>query len=200
MAITNGYATLVEIKAAMTSGMGTSQDTVIERVVMAVSRSIDKHCRRRFYGVSETRYYTPVDRAKLDIDDLGTSGSVTITTDEDGDRTYETSWASTDYDLWPYNAAPYLEVHVTPQGNNAWPVKVAKSVKIAGVFGYQNGTSASAPKDVREACIIQTTRIFHRKDNPYGVAGNAEMGQLIQIAKFDPDVKLMLDPYIKRAG
>jgi hypothetical protein len=200
MAIVNGYATLVEIKAAMTSGMGTSQDTVIERVVTAVSRSIDKHCRRRFYGVSETRYYTPVDYAELDIDDLGSSGSITITTDEDGDRTYETSWASTDYDLWPYNAAPYMEVHVTPQGNNAWPVKVAKSVKIAGVFGYQSGTSASAPKDVREACIIQTTRIFHRKDNPYGVAGNAEMGQLIQIAKLDPDVDLMLEPYVKRAG
>ena len=184
----------------MTSGMGTSQDTVIERVVTAVSRSIDKHCRRWFYGISGTRYYTPVDYRKLDIDDLGTSGSLTITTDEDGDRTYETSWASTDYDLWPYNGAPYLEVHVTPQGNNAWPVKVAKSVKIAGVFGYQSGTSASAPMDVREACIIQSTRIFHRKDNPYGVAGNAEMGQLIQIATLDPDVKLMLEPYVKRAG
>ena len=180
--------------------MGTSKDSIIERVVTAVSRSIDKHCRRWFYGISGTRYYTPVDYAKLDIDDLGTSGSVTITTDEDGDRTYETSWASTDYDLWPYNGAPYMEVHVTPQGNNAWPVKVAKSVKIAGVFGYQSGTSASAPMDIREACIIQSIRIFHRKDNPYGVAGNAEMGQLIQIATLDPDVKLMLEPYVKRAG
>ena len=200
MAIVNGYATLVEIKAAMTSGMGTSQDTVIERVVTAVSREIDRHCRRRFYGVSETRYYTPVDYAKLDIDDVGTSGSITLKTDEDGDRTYETTWASTDFDLWPYNGAPYMEVHVTPQGNNAWPVKVAKSVELAAIFGYQSGTSADAPADVREACIIQSTRIFHRKDNPYGVAGNAEMGQLIQIATLDPDVKLMLEPYVKRAG
>ena len=184
----------------MTSGMGTSQDTVIERVVTAVSRSIDKHCRRWFYGISGTRYYTPVDYRKLDIDDVGTSGSITLKTDEDGDRTYETTWASTDYDLWPYNAAPYFEIHVTPQGNNAWPVKVAKSVQLAAVFGYQSGTSADAPMDVREACIIQSTRIFHRKDNPYGVAGNAEMGQLIQISKLDPDVELMLEPYRKRAG
>ena len=200
MAIVNGYATLVEIKAAMTSGMGTTQDTVIERVVTAVSREIDRHCRRRFYGVSETRYYTPVDYAKLDIDDVGTSGSITLKTDEDGDRTYETTWASTDYDLWPYNAAPYMEIHVTPQGDNAWPVKVAKSVELAAIFGYQSGTSADAPADVREACIIQSTRIFHRKDNPYGVAGNAEMGQLIQIATLDPDVKLLLENYIRRAG
>ena len=200
MAVVNGYATLVEIKAAMTSGMGTSQDTVIERVVTAVSREIDKHCRRWFYGVSETRYYTPVDYAKLDIDDVGTSGSITLKTDEDGDRTYETTWASTDYDLWPYNAAPYMEIHVTPKGDNAWPVKVAKSVQLAAIFGYQSGTSADAPADVREACIIQSTRIFHRKDNPYGVAGNAEMGQLIQIAKLDPDVKLLLENYIRRAG
>src|SRR3990167_625117 len=134
MAIVNGYATLVEIKAAMTSVMGTTQDSVIERVVTAVSREIDRHCRRRFYGVSETRYYTPVDYAKLDIDDVGTSGSITLKTDEDGDRTYETTWASTDYDLWPYNAAPYMEIHVTPQGDNAWPVKVAKSVELAAIF------------------------------------------------------------------
>jgi len=200
MAIVNGYCTLAEIKAGMTSGMGSSQDVTIERVVTAVSRSIDKYCRRWFYGISGTRYYTPIDSRVVDINDLGTSGSLTITTDEDGDRTYETSWASTDYDLWPYNDAPYVEVHVTPQGNNAWPVGVAKSVKIAGVFGYQNGTSASAPKDVREACIVQSTRIFHRKDNPYGVAGNAEMGQLLQITKLDPDVQLMLEPYRKRAG
>jgi hypothetical protein len=200
MAIVNGYCTLVELKSGLTSGMGTSQDSVIERVVTAVSREIDKHCRRWFYGISGTRYYTPVDYAKLDIDDVGTSGSITLKTDEDGDRTYETTWASTDYDLWPYNAAPYMEIHVTPQGNYAWPVKVAKSVQLAAVFGYQSGTSALAPADVREACIIQSTRIFHRKDNPYGVAGNAEMGQLIQIATLDPDVKLLLEPYVKRAG
>src|SRR3990167_8438756 len=174
--------------------MGTSKDSIIERVVTAVSRSIDKHCRRWFYGISGTRYYTPVDYRKLDIDDLGTSGSLTITTDEDGDRTYETSWAATDFDLWPYNAAPYMEVHVTPQGNNAWPVKVAKSVKIAGVFGYQSGTSASAPTDVKKACLIQAQRLYDRVNSPYGVAGNAAMGQLLQIAEVDPDVKLILEP------
>jgi hypothetical protein len=200
MTITNGYMTLAEVKAAIADGMGTSQDTVVERVVTAVSRKIDTYCRRRFYGAYGTRYYSPVDSRVLDIHDVGTSGSITLKTDEDGDRTYETTWASTDYDLWPYNEAPYMELHVTPQGNNAWPVSVSKGVQLASIFGYQSGTSASAPSDVREACLIQAVRIYHRKDNPYGVAGNAEMGQLIQIAKLDPDVEMFLKPYRRHGG
>ena len=199
MTVTNGYSTLAIVKAAI-GYTGTANDSITERVVTAVSRSIEQYCRRKFYGASGTRYYTPTDYRKLDIDDVGTSGSITLKTDEDGDRTYETTWASTDYDLWPYNQAPYMELHVTPQGNNAWPVGVSKSVQLAAVFGYQSGTSADAPMDVREACLIQSVRIYHRKDNPYGVAGSMEMGQLIQIAKLDPDVELMLKPYRRMSG
>ena len=47
----------------------------------------------------------------------------TLKTDEDGDRTYEITWATTDYDLMPYNATlesqaqPYSHLQTTPDGD-----------------------------------------------------------------------------------
>lgn len=51
MAITNGYATLAEIKAYL-SISDTTDDTLLEKLVESSSRSIDKIANRRFYADS----------------------------------------------------------------------------------------------------------------------------------------------------
>jgi len=48
MAITNGYATLAEIKAYM-SISDTTDDSLLENLVESASRSIDRIANRRFY-------------------------------------------------------------------------------------------------------------------------------------------------------
>src|SRR5688500_13366975 len=80
----------------------TTDDAKLLRILEAVSRDIDVYCARRFYVESRTRYYTARHGARLRVDDL--LSVTTLETDEDGDRVYETSWATTDYDLEPYNA------------------------------------------------------------------------------------------------
>ncbi len=67
-----------------------------------------------------------------------------------------------------------------------------------------NGTTAAAhatdtdvyvclyPDCVREATIIQTSRLWRRSDAPFGVTGSGEFGQGSLIARIDPDVKLLL--------
>ena len=62
---------------------------------------------------------------------------------------------------------------------------------MVGKFGY----GATAPKAVSEACIIQSTRLFRRKDAPFGVTGASDMGQASVIARLDPDVRFLLAPY-----
>ena len=133
-----------------------------------------------------------------DTEYLGTGDIISITslqTDEDGDRAYEKTWATTDYDFLPYNASldskPYTELQITPNGDYAFP-SGAKSVKITGKWGY-----SAVPDAINEACLLQTFRLFKRKDAPFGVVGSAELGQLQVIPKLDPDVKLLLDPYRK---
>jgi hypothetical protein len=199
MAITNGYATLVEFKSRYYPAglVDTSEDSMIESIVEGVSRWIDKHCGRHFYLASGvTRYYTALDGDYLQVDDLLVV--TTLKTDEDGDRTYERTWASTDYDLHPYNAAvasqeqPYTWIETAPNGRYAFPTG-RKGVQIVGNWGY----ASAVPPMIKEACLLQSGRIFNRRNAPFGVAGSAEMGQLLVMPKFDPDVALLLQPYLR---
>lgn len=198
MTISNGYATLAEFKARYYAGSSsTTDDTVVENVIEAVSRWIDHFCNRRFHTTSsdETRYFTAeFDDLLLTNDDI--VSITTLATDEDGDRTYETTWAATDYDLEPFNASldgrPYTRIAVTPNGDNAFPVDIAKGVKVLGKFGY-----SATPDAINEACLIQSGRIFKRKDSPFGVAGVNDFGQMQMVSALDPDVKALLMPFRK---
>jgi len=170
------------------------QDTqVMEMVVEGVSRAIEAWCGRRFYAVvDEVRYYTAEFSDELFIDDC--LAVKELKTDEDGDRVYEVTWASSDFDLLPENAAlektPYTLLATAPDGKYAFPVGVRRGVKVIGTFGYAEVT----PGQVREAALIQCARIFKRRDTPFGVAGNADLGELRVIPKLDQDVEWMLTP------
>ena len=193
MTITNGYCTLAEVRARLElEATSTSNNSIIEANIEAVSRWIDHYCGRKFYANTDAHYYTAEYTDVLfvgdDIISIDTMG-----TDSDGDRTYETTWTSDDYDLMPYNAAidgwPYSWIETTPNGDYAFP-KVKKGVKIEGTFGW-----TSAPDAVNEACIIQATRIYKRKDSPLGIAGVSEFGNIQMVSEMDADVKALLEPY-----
>ena len=198
MTITNGYCTQPEFKERLWPiGVVDAQyDTLLDQVATAVSRLIDGYCGRRFYAVTETNYFTRTTPYVVLVEDLLTV--TTLKTDADGDRTYESTWAATDYDLEPYNAArlsparPYTRIVTAPNGVYTFP-NVRKGIEIAGSWGF----SATTPPAVKEACLLQCARLYLRKDTPFGVTGSAEMGHLSAIPKLDPDVKLLLDPFKK---
>lgn len=191
------YATVAELKSRSNITDATD-DTVLASVLDAVSRQIDEHCSRRFYknSVDETRYYTAESPYLLFVDDL--VSVTTLYTDGDGDRTYESTWDTDDYDLEPVNASltskPYTTIEVAPRGLYTFPVDIRRGVKVVGVFGWP-----SVPNPIKEACLLQSERLFLRKNAPFGVVGNAEMGQMQVIPQLDPDVKMLLKPFVKAA-
>lgn len=194
MAITNGYATLTELKARLDID-DSSDDTILENVIEAASRQIDGLCGRRFYAASETRYYTADMIDVLFVDDI--LSVTTLKTDEDGDRVYETTWSSsTDYELEPVNAAtigePYNAIYPMPDGLYLFPTH-RRGVEVAGSFGYASTT----PDAINEACLILSARIFKRKDAPFGIAGSAGVDELRMISARDPDVKALVEQYRK---
>jgi len=196
MAITNGYCTVDELRARMGyPASDTAKDTMMEDIIEAASRWIDRWCSRRFYAdtANSTRYYTATSHRTLLLnDDVVSIG--TLATDSDGDRVYEYTWASTDYDLLPLNASadgkPYTMIQTTPQGNYEFPL-YQKSVSIYGKFGL------SCPHDVREACLLMSARLFKRKDAPFGIAGVSELGTIQVIDRIDRDVQALLAPWRK---
>ena len=128
----------------------TSKDVLLGELIEGVSRAIDMHTHRWFFPFTQTNWYTPgtpggntpAYASELLVDDL--LSVTTLTTDQDGDDVYETTWAGTDYTLGPYNAAsapnipgPYYEIKVLPYGHFRFPVW-PRAVAVSGTWGYYN--------------------------------------------------------------
>lgn len=193
MAITNGYTTGSAVKSALGIIDATS-DTELELVIESVSRLIDDYTGRFFYqSAASTAFYTADDYLSQPIDDFVSIG--TVATDGDANGTYSTVWsANTDYAVAPFNAAatgrPYTEIVALTEGANTFPIGTIKGVKIVGTRGWP-----SIPKPVEMSCIIQSGRIFNRRNTPFGIAGAPEVGQMRLLARLDPDVEQMLRAY-----
>lgn len=168
MTIINGYTTLAAIKAHKDiASTDATDDGIIDDLINAASRYIDAATgNRRFYSTSvdETRTYQAANAHRVYTDDILTV--TTLKTDDDGDRTYETTWATTDYDLLPENAAtdgrPYTYIQIAPDGNYSFPTQ-RKGVQIVGKFGY----SSTTPPAIEIACRLMVLRLYQ---NRFGVS------------------------------
>lgn len=191
MAITNGYATLAQVKAAMRI-TDSVDDDLLETAIESASRQIDGHCERRFYTTATTRIYTPNDSFICEIDDLVSITSLKTSSDVDG--SFDTTWAADDYQLEPLNGiaggmdVSYTQIRAT--GDYLFPLSGGEAtVQVVGTFGW-----ASVPSDIEQACIILSQRQYKRYDSPLGVAGIGDIG-IIRVSRIDPDVASILAPY-----
>lgn len=195
MAITNGYCTLAEFYerygTISAADADTARDAKIEDHIEAASRWIDNETGRQFFASTDTRYFTAESSTRLKVSDL--LSVTTLKTDEDGDRTYEVTWETTDYDLMPFNYTPYQWLEVTPNGDYYFPL-VRGGVEIAGSWGYTSTT----PPAIKEACLLQASRLYMREKAVLGVAGTTSLGtQTVKTPK-DEDIRALIKAYIKR--
>ena len=201
MAITDGYATLSDVKAALRI-TDTVDDSLLEISIEAASREIDGWCERVFTSSTATRIYRPTDVFTVDVDDL--QSITTLKTDSDGDGVFDVTWESTDYQLNPLNGiaggitTPYTQVRAI--GQYLFPIYEPRnvnaneaSIQITGVWGWP-----SIPTAVKQACIILSMRQFKRYDSPTGVMGFGDLG-VLRIGRVDPDVEKLLMPFRRMA-
>lgn len=199
MAITNGYCTLSELKDSLQ--IDDSVDNAsLEAAIMSASRMIDDYTQRFFYkdgtiASPVTRYYTPEDAISLNIDDIVTVSS--IATDNDLLFTYTTVWATSDFVVepinnprkgWPYNRLVAVGAYV-------WPFQIPQSVKITGAWGW-----SAVPQEIQLAAKIQASRLFIRRQSPFGIAGTPELGTVRLSSRLDPDVEALIRPFKKVRG
>ncbi len=173
-------------------------DAIFESIIEAASRAIDIHCSRFFYtNAAQARFFTADDGDLLFLpDDLVSIDSSGLVTDDDGDRTYENTWATTDYILLPTNAStdgkPYTMIEIDPFGSYSFPVGVRRGVKITGTWGY----AASVPVGIKEVCLLLAEQMIARKDAIYGVIGSPTGERLMQMARdmlnSDPHMSMIL--------
>lgn len=204
----DAYISLPDLKRRLDIS-DAQDDTPLESVINAASRWVDARCGRRFYTVTETRYYTPNNSQDLLVYDIAVNASTglpeitSIKTDEDADRVYENTWASSDYFTLPrtpnllggvYEPVTEIEADLY-NGDYAWPTGLRDSVEITAKFGY----SDTVPAEIVEACTLYAMRIWKRKDAIFGIAGTAGLGVQTVTAqvKNDNDLMGMLYPYMR---
>lgn len=206
ISIVNGYATLDEFKARLEKAPATTDDSMLENVVTSVSRWIDQYCQRHFWqtAANTVRVFDTCDSYDLRLGAYNelASASITLRTDENVDGVFETTWAGSDFQLLPRNVSaapeqrPYREIRAV--GSRTFPKRSRTDreglIEITGTWGWP-----AVPLAVREACLLQATRIWKRRYSPEGIAGYSEFGIVRVSGKLDTNVAEMLDPYRRTA-
>jgi len=201
MAITNGYSTRNQIKAALRIGTAdTIDDDLIDNCAGAASRLIDGYCNRKFWSVGSatSRVYTAEDDYYCSIDDIAGT-ALTLKTSSLADGVFDVTWTVTDYQLeplngnldgltWSYDKIRAVGDYLFPNVNANYGSQAL--VQVTAIFGWP-----SIPEPVTQATIIQASRLFKRYDSPLGVAGFGDMGAIRVSRALDPDVAQLVEPY-----
>lgn len=194
MAITNGYCTLAEVKAALRIVDGVD-DSLLETAVESASRLIDGFCQRSFYSAgTASRVFSVESSIVAEIDDA--SAVTLVQTSSDLNGVYDVTFAATDYQLEPLNRiadglAGWPITRIRAIGDYSFPNYIGEAgVKVTGTWGW-----AAVPYPVKQATVIQASRIFKRLDSPLGVLSSPDLGYIRVGTRLDPDVQQLVEPY-----
>lgn len=187
------YITAAELKAfvRVTDAL---DDALIPHAIAASSRAIDRHTNRQFGLVAAPelrRYKARWNRRRcrwvIEIDDLMTAAGLVVAT---------ATGTITEYDLEPSNAAaegkPWTRLAI--RSANTVTIKGEDSeMQCTGQWGW-----SAFPGAVREAALLQGSRLAARRDSPFGIAGSPQQGsELRLLARVDPDVAVSLTDYVR---
>ena len=199
MALTNCYCTLSDLKTSLAIE-DIQDDTALEAAILTASRMIDDYTGRFFYrdgttAAPVTRYYTPDSWYITNLDDFVSLSQIAL--DDDFDQTYTTILADSDYLIDPVNNArrgwPYTRI--TAIDRYIFPYAYPQSVRVQAVWGWP-----SVPAEISMATKLQASRLFIRRQSPFGIAGTPEIGTVRLTSRLDPDVEALIRPFRKMSG
>ena len=199
MALTNAYCTLSDLKTSLAIE-DIQDDTALEAAILTASRMVDDYTGRFFYkdgttAVPVTRYYTPNDWWICNVDDFTSLNE--IATDENFNQSYTTVWAATDYMVEPVNNPrrgwPYTRLLAI--GAYLFPRLYPQTVRVKAVWGW-----SAVPTEIAMATKLQASRLFIRRQSPFGIAGTPDLGTVRLSSRLDPDVEALIRPFRKMNG
>jgi hypothetical protein len=183
---------------------GTSQDTNIDNAINASSRLIDQITGRNFFKSEsvQVKFFTPDNHHILDVPDIATTTGLIVQLDTTDDGTHnKTITLDTDFylkainvtDLDGDNDIPYQTlVILDKRSSERFDPDIVKNVKITATWGFN-----SVPSAIKQACLLQSSRLWKRKDSPFSTYGSGDTGETELFQKMDPDAKTLIKPYIK---
>lgn len=149
----NEYCSVDDVVAF--TGDDDARRNALATIVEAVSRGIDRECRRTFYTVQATRLYDWPDRGYLRLrDDLLSVLSITTNSGQSLD--------STDISLRPLGGPPYFEIVPVSGVSFEYDGTPFGAISVTGSWGYQT----TVPADIKLAAIIWAAYTYAKADVP----------------------------------
>lgn len=194
------YALLDDVKDALRIS-DDHDDVVLAGIIESASRAIDQYCDRYFGQTGTTgspvqRLYRATSTRQVLVDDLVTLTDVEV--DYSGYAETFTSLGATSVIKQPVNAAtlvpaqPYTVLLAKP---SAVLPQAPGWVRVSGVWGWP-----AIPQQIRDACVLQTVRLFKSRDVPLGVMGGSDMLAPMRLpGGLHPDARILCEPF-RRLG
>jgi hypothetical protein len=199
----NVYTSLPELKSSLSIPVAdTVDDDDLLDAILTASRAVSADCRRHFHKITEARSIIPDrDVYTLRLGDFMDLVSVTsLKTSTEGDGTWETTWAASDYVLLTEDGTPNINA-----GVEARPYQIVRAVgdqifprvpsygrsdliEITGVWGWP-----AVPDQIRRATRMMAAEVFRLKDAPLGAAGVGDLG-IIRVRE-NPRYKALIRHY-----
>lgn len=207
MSITNGYASLDQLKAEVgISTTDTKDDTRLEIAVASASRQIDAYCGRRFWQDStvQVRYFHAYDPYCVDVADISTTTGLIVAIDTAATGTWSTTLtintdfvltpenAAAEVPVWPYTGLELVDGSYAPTRSDSYR---RASVKITAKFGWP-----AVPDAVMKACLVQSTLLFKSSDAwSGGLQLSPEFGGVMRIReRLHPMAAGLVEEFVKQ--
>lgn len=199
------YSTVDALKSRLgLPATDVKDDFELHMACFTASRAVEEYCGRVFWrsASGSVRTFESMSMYHLDMPAYNDLVSVsTLKTDSSGDGTFETTWASTDYQLLWYRSAnpsaypeprPYTRIKAV--GTKTFPsgywgdLTRTDRVQVTGVFGWP-----SVPLPVKQATLMLADDLFGSKESAFRVGGWNEFGRMR--ARKNPNVVTYCGPY-----
>ena len=183
---------------------GSGQDNNIDNAINASSRLIDQITGRHFYKSEsvQVKHFTPNNEYILDVPDIANTTGLIVQLDTTDDGSHDkTITLDTDFYLKALNVTdmegdyniPYQKLVILDRRSaERFDPDIVKQVKITAIWGWDN-----IPDAIKQATLLQASRLWKRKDSPFSTYGSSETGEMELFQKLDPDAKTLVRPYIK---
>lgn len=203
MAALTYYSTVGELARELNMVDGQDFDKLAVALT-AASRQLEAECGGetgpRFFWQDAsvtTRRYHAEDSAVCYVDDISTSTGLVVKIDDTGDATFETTLASTDYELYPLNAAvstpvqPWYQI-VAGMGNYAWPLpgNGRPGVQVTAKFGW-----AAVPADIEKATLVQAVLLYKSTAAWSGALSFDDGGYTQMRPRLHPIASMLIEPF-----
>ena len=188
------YTTVTAVKSYL-GETGEGDDDLLIVLVASAQAWVDAHTSRTFEASADSTRYLDcssptVDGRRLRLDkDLC---AITSITNGDG-----VAVASADYVTEPRNETPYYAIILKASKGLYWTYTddVENAITIVGKWAY----STTAPSGVAQATLRLAAYMYRQKDaQVFDVTAMPEAGVITVPQGMPKDVKLMLQPYVRR--